>query len=158
MTQKKDKLAEIREKVRALFTDYLSLKQCRKTNERYAILDLVYSNHEHFDIEWLYSEMINQGLRVSRATLYNTMQLLVECNLALKHQFGKNLTVYERSFDNDLHHHLVCTSCNKITEYKDPGLIKFISDNGIKRFTPSYYSLNIYGICSTCMKKAKKKK
>ncbi|MDR1371714.1 MAG: transcriptional repressor [Dysgonamonadaceae bacterium] len=156
MTKEKEKI-DIKTKVRTLFDNFLFLKHCRKTSERYAILDLVYSNKEHFDIEWLYKEMEKQSFRVSRSTIYNTMQLLVECHLAQKHQFGKSISVYEHTYGNDLHHHLICNSCKKVMEYKDPGLIQFIANNGMKRFTPTHYSLNIYGICSACSRKNKKK-
>jgi Fur family ferric uptake transcriptional regulator len=152
-TQKKDKTSEIKERARRMLAAYLTLKQKRNTSERMAILDLVYSTAEHFDIEWLYIEMEKQGIRVSRSTLYNTMQLLVECKLALKHQFGNGLTVYERSYETDLHHHLICTECQKIMEYKDPGLIQFLNEHGLKRFTPTHYNLNIYGICTVCARK-----
>ncbi|MDR1562787.1 MAG: transcriptional repressor [Dysgonamonadaceae bacterium] len=156
MTHKKEKPDE-KTRAKALLDKYLSQKQYRKTAERYAILDLIYSNRGHFEIEWLYQEMEKQEFRVSKATIYNTMQLLVECQLVLKHQFTKNVSVYERAIGNDLHHHLICTQCGKVIEYKDPGLIQFINEKGIKRFTPAYYNLNIYGICSTCTRKKKKK-
>jgi Fur family ferric uptake transcriptional regulator len=157
MTPKKDK-TDIKIKARTLLDDFLLEKRYRKTSERYAILDIVYSNSGHFDIEWLYQEMEKQDFHVSRATVYNTMQLLVECQLALKHQFRKNASVYERALDNDLHYHLICTQCGKVTEHKDSDLIQFIGEKNIKRFTPSYYDLNIYGLCSACTKINRKKR
>jgi Fur family ferric uptake transcriptional regulator len=151
----KDKIKEI---VKQMFTDYLTAKKCRKTPERYAILNLIYTEQKHFDMDSLYEEMSKQSFRVSRATLYNTIQLLLECNLVLKHQFGKNISVYERAYNNDFHHHLICTNCQKIQEYKDTGLQMLIQKEKIKRFTPTHYSLYIYGLCSLCARNAKKKK
>ncbi len=151
----KDKTKEI---VKKIFTDYLTKKNCRKTPERYAILDFIYSGSGgHFNMDSIYESMNNGNFRVSRATLYNTMQLLLECNLVLKHQFGSNLSHYERSYNNDFHHHLICAHCSEIKEYKDAELKELIQGKKIKHFTPSNYSLYIFGICNICSKNSKKK-
>ena len=149
---------KIKEKVKQQFTDYLSLKGYRKTPERYKILDLIYSESKHFDMEALYEEMNKQNFRVSRATLYNTMQLLLECKLVHKHQFGKNLSCYEKAFNNDFHYHLICTSCKSIQECKDMEIRELVNEKKIKKFTPSHYSLYVFGVCSVCGAKKKRKK
>ena len=152
-----DKDNKIKEIVRQQFTDYLTTNKYRKTPERYAILNLIYTEQRHFDMDSLYEAMNAQNFRVSRATLYNTMQLLLECKLVLKHQFGQNLSFYERAYNNDFHHHLICTDCNKIQEYKDAELKSVIQNKKIKRFRPAHYSLYIYGLCSACARKLKAK-
>jgi len=139
------------------FTEYLTANKCRKTPERYAILKLIYSDHRHFDMESLYKAMNEQNFRVSRATLYNTMQLLLECGLVLKHQFGQNLSFYERAYNNELHHHLICTSCHTIREYKSATLKSIIDNRKIRNFTPSHYSLYVFGVCNLCAKRIKGK-
>ena len=149
---------QTREIVKNIFTNYLTAKNRRKTPERYAILDFIYSEPGHFDMDSLYEAMTKSNFRVSRATLYNTMQLLLECKLVLKHQFGTNLSYYERSYNNNFHHHLICTNCDSVQEYKDLEFKNLIQDKKIKRFTPSLYSLHIFGICSKCARKLKKKK
>jgi Fur family ferric uptake transcriptional regulator len=149
-----DKILEI---VNQKFTDYLTENKCRKTPERYAILNLIYSDHRHFDMDSLYKAMTTQNFRVSRATLYNTMQILVECNLVLKHQFGQNLSFYERAYNNEFHHHLICTSCHTIKEYKNAELKSMIQSSKIKNFTPSHYSLCIFGTCGLCARRLKAK-
>ena len=149
---------KIKDSVRQKFTDYLTVKKCRKTPERYAILDLVYSKFGHFDMESLYKDMNNGPFKVSRGTLYNTMQLLVECRLVLKHQFGNNLSYYEKAYNNDFHHHLICNQCGSVQEYKDAELKSVIQDKKIKRFTPTLYSLYIFGICGKCSTAMKKNK
>ena len=147
-----EKILEI---VNQKLTDYLTAKKCRKTPERYAILKLIYSDHRHFDMDSLYKAMTDKNFRVSRATLYNTMQLLIECNLVVKHQFGQNLSFYERAFNNDFHHHLICTNCNTIKEYKNAEFRSIIQNKKIKSFTPSHYSLYVFGTCNTCVRRLK---
>jgi Fur family ferric uptake transcriptional regulator len=153
-----NKEAKNYEIVKQKFTEYLTTKKCRKTPERYAILNLIYTGQRHFDMDSLYDAMNDNNFRVSRGTLYNTIQLLLDCNLVRKHRFDSNISVYERTYHNDYHYHLICTNCRKIQECKDEGLKSAVENVKIKNFTPSHYSLYIYGLCSVCIKKSKSKK
>lgn len=92
----------VKDTVRQIFTEYLNANGHRKTPERYAILDTIYSIDGHFDIDMLYSQMMNQeNFRVSRATLYNTIILLINARLVIKHQFGTS-SQYEKSYNRVL--------------------------------------------------------
>ena len=90
----------ILEQVRKILDKHLELKGLRKTPERYAIVNEVYSFEHHFDADELYSQMIKKKYRVSRATIYNTLDLLVSLELVSRHVFKDNLAKYEKSFGN----------------------------------------------------------
>lgn len=141
--------SEVKKKVKQIFTEYLVKNGHRKTPERFAILDKIYSIHGHFAIEQLLEEMDAEKFRVSRATLYNTITLLLDAKLIIKHSFG-NTSQYEKAYNTQAHHHLICTECGKVMEIKDDALKGYIESVKLPRFTLSNYSLYMYGICSSC--------
>lgn len=139
------------DEVRKIFMAYLDKKGLRKTPERYAILEEVYSIKEHFDVDTLYIHMKNKNYRVSRATVYNTLDILEGCDLVSKHQFGKNLAQYEKSYGYKQHDHMICTECHKVVEFCDPRVYNIEKMVGeLLNFKILHHSLNLYGVCGDC--------
>lgn len=141
-------------------TEYLDKRNLRKTPERFAILELVFSHNDHFRIETLYQEMEERSYHVSRSTVYNTMELFCECGIVRKHQFNTRRSLYEKVVNTSAgnHHHLICTECGKIREIKDAELMRHISMHKYGRFNASYFQLYVYGVCASCAKRNKTKR
>ena len=136
-------------RARQTLTSYLEENKRRKTPERYAILDAIYNINGHFTLEELGSKMEADNFRVSKATLYNAINLFMQLRLVVRHTFQQG-THYEACFHSDYHCHQICTVCGKVQEVGGAALSALIGNIKLKRFHPMGCSINIYGVCSTC--------
>jgi len=139
---------------RETLTAFLKEKKLRSTPERYKILDEVMKGTGHFDADGLYTKLRTKGLKVSRATVYNTLDLLLESGLISKYRFGENHSRYEKAFGRPRHDHLICLNCGDIIEFVNEKLIKIQEEVcRDKNFKVQNATLQIFGICSKCQKK-----
>lgn len=144
------------ETVNRIFTEYLKENKCRRTPERFAILNAIYSFNGNFEISDLLKVLEEKNkFRVSRATVYNTITLLINANLVIRHQFGAE-SKYERCYGNEKAH-MICTNCGKVTEITNINITDNITAN-IKKFHLTHYSLYIYGLCNKCHQAIKRRK
>ncbi|MCQ2051970.1 MAG: transcriptional repressor [Bacteroidaceae bacterium] len=147
-----------REEVKRILSEYLSLHGHRETSERFEILSTIYSINGHFTNEKL-QMMLNEErkFRVSRATVYNTLDLFEKAGLVVCHR----CTVppeYERAYFIEPHIHLICSECGKMTEVRDTYIAESLKLLEPKHFKPLYHTLHLYGICSKCEAKLKREK
>lgn len=147
----------IMQKVRLTLTNYLEENKCRKTPERYAILEAIYQMNGHFTLEELGEKMESDNFRVSRATLYNAIHLFMKLRLVVRHNFQQG-NKYEASFHNDNHCHQICTVCGKVKEVPASIITPMMEEVKLKRFHKDGFALYIYGICSTCQSKLTRRK
>jgi len=139
-----------------ILTNHLkSTGKQRSTPERFAILDAVLEIQGHFDVEGLYYRLITNGIKISKATVYNTLVLLQECGLVSKYRFAENTSRYEKAFGRPHHHHLICLECGDIIEFVDEKLERIQDDVcAEKNFNAQSSTLQIFGTCFKCKKKA----
>lgn len=151
MTDDRHKTAALAE-----FAAYMSRRSMRKTPERLAIYERALSMAGHFDTEALHKAMDDSDYHVSRATVYNTVNLLVEAGLLARHKFAAKHAQYEHVHAPSHHHHLVCTQCGKVKELVAPDVDNVVSHLDVGSFTPTSVELNVMGLCRSCVKKNKR--
>lgn len=138
--------AKTYEEAKSIFENYLEKKNYRKTPERAFIHEEIYSRDDHFDVEMLYQELKKNNYQISRATVYNTLDILLDCGLVIKHQFGNNVALYEKAYGYRQHDHLICSHCNKVLEFCDPRIQQIRNMMGeLLKFKIERHSLTLYG-------------
>ena len=137
----------IRHHVEEMFTKFIEAKGLRKTPERFAILRMAQSFKSHFEIDELH-RAVDKDFHVSRATVYNTVELLCECGILRRLLIDTHHALYELALTNHLH--LVCTRCGSVREVKDSQVLSRLAALRFKGFTPSYFSTCVFGLCDDC--------
>ncbi len=152
MSDEKTKTAAL-----SAFTQYMSQHRLRKTPERFAILEKVFDMNTHFSIDSLHAALDADGYHVSRATIYNTIELLTKCSLVRRHTFGNHSPQYEKITGLTKHYHLICSRCGKVKEVKDAEIDALLNARRFGKFQPLYADLNIYGLCGACQRKGRRR-
>lgn len=139
------------ERERRKFLDFLRSRGHRVTRERQVLFDEIFTQHSHLDAETLLSAMQAKGLKISRATVYRNLELLVECGLVRKQRLGRSRFLYEHVHPGQRHDHLVCRECGRVAEFVSAGIAALQAE--ICRahgFDPQQYSLQISSLCNGC--------
>jgi Fur family ferric uptake transcriptional regulator len=139
-----------------LLSEFLQQKKLRASRERFLLLEEIMHTNGHFDADELFTLLNTKGLKASRATVYNTLDLLVECGLISKYRFGENSSRYEKAFGRPRHDHLICLECGDIIEFVNEKLDKILRDVSEEhRFTVHNATLQMFGICAKCQSRKK---
>lgn len=141
------------------FEAYLKAASKRCTPERFAILEAVDACPVHFRAEDVISCLTDRRYHVSAPTVYSTLDLLYDCGMVKRFVISRGCYDYERADTAGIagHHvHLVCSSCGKVKLLRDAELARSIAARSWAGFTPADYSLNIYGTCSACRRRARR--
>jgi Fur family ferric uptake transcriptional regulator len=135
------------------FVQYLRDNNLKVTKERLMLLEELFGSSGHLDADSLLFQLRSQGKHVSRATIYRTLDLLVQCGLARKSRLGREHYVYEKVTPGKRHDHMVCTGCGRIIEFYDNDLDERQRQVCLEHnFRPSFYSLQIQGLCQECQR------
>ncbi|HLF13707.1 MAG TPA: transcriptional repressor [Bacteroidota bacterium] len=142
---------------RDILKKFLLEKKLRPTRERLLLLDEIMKMTGHFDADQVYASLSRKSLKASRATVYNTLDLLVSCGLISKYRFGESHSRYEKAFGRPRHDHMICLECGDIFEFvttKLEAIQKEVCEE--KKFQPHNSTLQIFGICSRCSSRTKR--
>jgi len=131
-----------------LFRDFLKRGNNRITPERFEVLDAALEFDGHFSADELFISMKNNHSRVSRATVYNTLELLCQADLLSLRNFSNKVNYYESNFKRQNHFHLVCIDCGRIVEFTERRIEDLSKEIGEQLgFKTSSYSYNIFARC-----------
>jgi Fur family ferric uptake transcriptional regulator len=136
------------------FQTFLAGQGLKLTNERAALVREIFSTHDHFEADELLFKMKEKSLKISRATIYRTLELLVRSGMVRRVHLGEDHYHYEYVSGNSHHDHLICTTCGSVIEFHDPAIEqrqREICER--KKFTPTFHNLQILGVCDTCRRK-----
>lgn len=136
---------------REQFIRYIRAHGMRLTPERLALLDEIYRQHGHIDAEEILAGLRAAGQKVSRATVYRNLELLVEIGLVQRQRLGRNRYLYEHVHIGQRHDHLACRRCGRVVEFVSPSIQAMLGE--ICRahgFSREDRQLQILGLCQAC--------
>lgn len=141
----------------ARFQDFLKDQGLKLTSERIALVREIFSTHYHFEADELLGKMKEKDVKISRATVYRTLELLVKSGMVRRVHLGEDHYHYEHVTGNSHHDHLICTTCGGVIEFHDEELERLqMAICAKKKFTPTFHNLQILGICDKCNRKGER--
>jgi len=144
---------EVAASPREKLEEFLATRGLRLTQERAAILEEVYSSHLHFDGDELAARLVNRpgAVRVSRATVYRALRLMVEAGLLRRVARPNGREVYEHDYGYPQHDHFICRVCGELIEFQNGAISQILDEVAAKNsFRVSGHRLEVYGLCSKC--------
>ena len=133
------------------FLDFIREQGMRVTRERLVLFDEIFERHGHVDAEDLLAGMRSRGVKISRATVYRNLDLLVDCGVVRKYRLGRDRFLYEHVHGGQQHDHLVCTDCGRVAEFVSPGITALQAEIcRAHQFRPDHHTLQISGLCNAC--------
>jgi len=135
-----------------LFGRYLRDQGLPVTQQREAVAEVVFSSSDHLSVDDIEQQLRGSGERIGKATIYRTLDLLVQSNLVDEHDFGEGFKRYEHRLSREpVHEHLICLECATVIEFRSPELQEIEARIALEHgFLPSRHRLEIYGLCSSC--------
>jgi Fur family ferric uptake transcriptional regulator len=131
---------------------FLRERNLRPTRERLLLMEEVMRTDGHFDADSLFASLSRRGLKASRATVYNTLDLLVQSGLISRYRFGENHSRYEKAFGKPRHDHMICLACGEILEFVSKKLEHLQQEVCEEmRFSMEHSTLQIFGRCRVCL-------
>lgn len=141
----------VAEAERKQFIDFIRSRGMRVTPERLALLEEIYRQHGHIDAEEILAGLRDSGQKVSRATVYRNLELLVDAGLVQRQRLGRNRFLYEHVHAGQSHDHLACRDCGRVVEFVSPAIQAML--NEICRahgFSRDDRQIQILGLCQAC--------
>src|SRR6476659_1642083 len=136
------------------FQEFLAKQGLKLTRERTALLREIFATHYHFEADELLFKMKEKALKISRATVYRTLELLVKSGMVRRVHLGEDHYHYEHVRGDSHHDHLICTTCGSVIEFNDPELEqRQLEICARKKFTPTFHNLQILGVCDSCTRR-----
>jgi Fur family ferric uptake transcriptional regulator len=136
------------------FRAYLRDRNLAVTPQREAIARVVLNGDCHLSADEIERELTVQGIMIGTATVYRTLEVLVRSGLVMERDFGEGFRRYESTRDVPHHEHLICTACNRVTEFRDERLERMTTllaeSNGFLR---QRHRLIIEGVCAECRRR-----
>jgi Fur family ferric uptake transcriptional regulator len=136
---------------RSIFLEALRERGQRVTSARLALLDEVFSQHGHLDAEQLLERMRVYGHKISRATIYRNLELLIECGLVRKYRLGQDRFLYEHVHPGQTHDHIACRECGQVVEFVSPAIDSLLQDLcDAHGFESDQNTVQVVGLCGIC--------
>ena len=141
---------------RAQFERFLRSRGLKVTSERREVLQEVFASQDHFDVKGILRRLRGSGRRVSRATTYRTLDLLVDAKILVRLEFGDGEAHYEILHGRAHHDHFLCVRCGRIIEFENKTVERMLEEIARDyRFAAEAHSLHVHGLCSRCQDEAK---